>query len=179
MANECQTGRVKSRSSTMARFGAALLVLSLAAAFSTEALGGRSARAVRTFHFRSPSGNINCYGGATGVTCLLLHNTWKKLRPRPASCDLDWAPTDMSLFLDSRTGKWGVGVGGCRGDVGPLCYPQDSCLVLRYGSSITAGSARRGIRCTSRVAGVSCVRLGAGTGPRGFRIAREGYAVLR
>jgi hypothetical protein len=155
------------------------VLLGLAAAFSAQALGGPAARAVRTFHFKSPSGNINCYGGAEGVTCLLLHNSWKKLRPRPASCDVDWSPTDMSLYYDSRARRWGVGVGGCRGDVGPLCYPQDSCVVLRYGTSITAGSGGRGIRCTSRVSGVSCVRLGAGIGPRGFRIAREGYAVLR
>ena len=158
------------------RSAVVLLALGLAAALSAQALGGVSAR---TFHFRSPSGNINCYGGATGVTCLLLHNSWKKLRPRPASCDLDWSPTDMSLFLDSRTKRWGVGVGGCRGDIGPLCYAQDPCAVLRYGASTTAASGGRGVRCTSRASGVTCVRLGAGEGLRGFRIAREGYAVVR
>src|SRR5262249_41183794 len=121
-----------------ARFAAVVLVLGLAAAFGTQALGGPSARAARTFHFKSPSGNINCGGGTTGVTCLLLHNSWKKMRPRPASCDLDWSPTDMSLFLDSRRGSWGVAGGGCRGDIGPRCYPQDPCVVLRYGASITA-----------------------------------------
>jgi hypothetical protein len=85
----------------------------------------------------------------------------------------------MSLFLDSRTKRWGVGVGGCRGDIGPLCYAQDPCVALRYGASTTAASGGRGIRCTSRESGVTCVRLGAGAGLRGFRIAREGYAVIR
>jgi hypothetical protein len=58
----------------------------------------------------------------------------------------------------SRTTRWGgVAVGGCRGDIGPLCYPQDPCVVLKYGASITASVNGRGIRC----------------------IARQGYAVLR
>ena len=113
------------------------------------------------------------------MTCLLLHNSWKRLRPRPASCDLDWSPTDMSLFLSGRTRRWGVAVGGCRGDIGPLCYTQDPCAVLSYGASTTAASGGRGVRCTSRTSGVTCVRVGAGAGLRGFRIAREGYAVLR
>ena len=161
------------------RFAAVVLALSLAAVFAAQALGRPSARAARTFHFKSPTGNINCRGGATGVTCLLLHNKWKKLRPRPASCDLDWSPTDMSFFRDSRTRRWSVAVGGCRGDIGPLCIPQDPCVVLRYGASITASAHRRGIRCTSRATGVTCTRFGPGAGARGFRIARQGYAVLR
>jgi len=150
------------------------LVLGLAAT-----LGGMSARAARTFHFKSPSGNINCGGSATGVTCLLLHTSWKKLRPRPASCDLDWSPTDKSLFLDSRTKRWGVAVGGCRGDIGPLCYAQDPCVVLKDGASIAASANGRGIRCTSRATGVTCTRFGPGVGARGFRISRQGYALLR
>jgi hypothetical protein len=162
----------------MCRSVAALLVFGLAAVLSAQALGGASAHAARTFHFKSPSGNINCYGGATGMSCLPLHNSWKKLRPRPANCDLDWSPTDMSLFLDSHAKRWGIVVGGCRGDIGPLCYTQDPCVVLRYGTSITAGGGTRGIRCSSRASGVTCIRLGARRGLRGFRIAREGYAVL-
>jgi hypothetical protein len=161
------------------RFAAVVLALSLAAVFAAQAPGRPSARVARTFHFKSPSGNINCRGGATGVTCLLLRNNWKKLRPRPASCDLDWSPTDMSLFLDSRTRRWGVAVGGCRGDIGPLCYRQDPCVVLKYGASIAASVNGRGIRCTSRATGVACTRFGPGAGARGFRIARQGYAVLR
>jgi uncharacterized protein DUF6636 len=163
------------------RFAAVVLALGLAAVFAAQALGRPrpSAPAARTFHFKSPSGNVHCRGNATGVTCLLLHNKWKRLRPRPASCDLDWSPTDMSLFLNSRTRRWSVAVGGCRGDVGPLCYPQDPCVVLKYGASMTASVNGRGIRCTSRATGVTCTRFGRGAGARGFRIARQGYAVLR
>lgn len=161
------------------RFAFVVLALVLAAVLAAQAQGHDTARAARTFHFKSPSGNINCAGSPLGVTCLLLHNRWKTLRPRPASCDLDWSPTDMSLFLDSRTKRWGVGVGGCRGDIGPLCYPQDPCVALKYGTSTGASAHGRGIRCTSRATGVTCTRFGAGVGARGFRIARQGYAVLR
>ncbi|MFL5967722.1 MAG: DUF6636 domain-containing protein [Gaiellaceae bacterium] len=161
------------------RCTAFVLVFGVAAIFVAQALGGPSARAARSFHFRSPSGNINCRGNATGVTCLLRHNSWKRLRPRPASCDVDWSPTDMSLFRDSRTKRWGVAVGGCRGDIGPLCYPQDPCVVVKYGTSITASANGHGIRCTSRASGMTCARFGGGAGDRGFRIARQAYAVLR
>jgi hypothetical protein len=156
-----------------------LFALALAGVVVAQALGGPAAHAARTFHFKSPSGNINCRGSATGVTCLLLHHDWKTLRPRPAWCDLDWSPTDMSLFLSSRTRKWGVAVGGCRGDIGSLCYAQDPCAVLRYGASVASSANGRGIRCTSRATGVTCVRFGPGVGARGFRIARQGYALLR
>ena len=161
------------------RAAAAVALVVLDGAFAAQALGNPSAHAARTFHFKSPSGNINCGGSATGVTCLLLHNSWKTRRPRPASCDLDWSPTDMSLFLDSRTKRWKVAVGGCRGDIGPLCYAQDPCVVLNYGASTAASASGRGIRCTSRATGVTCTRFGAGAGARGFRIARQGYALLR
>jgi uncharacterized protein DUF6636 len=161
------------------RFAAIALAAILAAVLAAQAQGRPSARVARAFHFKSPSGNINCRGAATGVACLLLHNNWKTLPPRPASCDLDWSPTDMSLFLASRTRRWIVTVGGCRGDVGPLCYQQDPCVVLKYGTSITGSVNGRGIRCTSRQSGITCTRFGAGAGVRGFRIARQGYAVLR
>src|SRR4051794_3026675 len=161
------------------RFSAVALVCSVAAACGAQALGAPSARIARSFHFKSPSGNINCRGEATGVVCLLRHNSWKKLRPKPASCDVDWSPTDMSLFLGRHTERWSVAVGGCRGDVGPPCYPQDPCVVLKYGSSVTASVKGRGIRCTSRASGVTCARFGGGAGAHGFRIARQGYALLR
>lgn len=161
------------------RSAAVALAASLAAVLAPQAQGLPSARGASEFHFKSPSGNINCRGVATGVTCLLLHNNWKTLPPRPASCDVDWSPTDVSLSLSSRTRRWSVAIGGCRGDIGPLCYPQDPCLVLKYGTSITASVNGRGIRCTSRQSGVTCTRLSARPGVRGFRIARQGYTVLR
>jgi len=135
----------------------------------------------KAYHFRSPSGNIQCRMDAASVNCLLMHNTWRRLKPRPAGCDVDWIPTDMSMFLDTRTGRWKVEIGGCRGDVGPLCYQADPCSVLRYGRSlrsVSSGTEPRGIRCTSAANGVSCTKVGRRPGSRGFRIARQGYAVF-
>jgi hypothetical protein len=131
----------------------------------------------REIHFMSPSGNIHCRGTGACIACLLIRNSWRSKPRRPSSCDLDWSPTDVSLYVD-RGGRWRVAVGACRGDIGPLCYRQDPCVVLRFGRSLTAADGSRRIRCTSRANGVTCVRLGAGAGIRGFRIARERYAVL-
>jgi uncharacterized protein DUF6636 len=147
----------------------AALVLAPAASSTADA---------REIHFMSPSGNIHCRGAGDGVACLVVRNSWRSKPRRPSSCDLDWSPTDVSLYVDNR-GRWKVAVGACRGDIGPLCYPQDPCVVLRYGRSLTATHGGRRIRCTSRANGVTCIRLGVGAGVRGFRMAREGYAVLK
>src|SRR5262249_42165627 len=136
------------------------------------------AAGAREIHFMSPSGNIHCRGTGDGIACLLVRNSWRSKPRRPSSCDLDWSPTDVSLYVD-RGGRLEGVVGACRGDIGPLCYPQDPCVVLKYGRSFTATAGGRRIRCTSRANGVTCVRLGAGAGVRGFRIARQGYAVLK
>jgi hypothetical protein len=169
---------------------ASLLVVSIVVALFTgleSYLGGTSARAAapkateRTFHFKSPSGNIQCRMDAASVNCLLVTNRWRRLKPRPANCDVDWIPTDMGMFLDPRTGRWKVGIGGCRGDVGPLCYKADPCGVLRYGRSLRSvifGTEQRGIRCTSASNGITCTKIGRKPGVRGFRIAREGFAVF-
>lgn len=135
----------------------------------------------KAFHFKSPSGNIQCRLDAASVNCLLMHNTWRRLKPRPAGCDVDWIPTDMEMYLDTRTGRWKVEIGGCRGDVGPLCYRADPCSVLRYGRalrSVSSGTEPRGIRCTSAANGVTCTKVGRRPGFRGFRISRQGYAVF-
>jgi hypothetical protein len=118
-------------------------------------------------HFKSPSGNINCIAFATGAECVVKKQSWPRLPARPASCDLDWVPANVSL---SRTKLF---VGACRGDVGPLCYPGSGCRTLAYGRSIVVGK----VRCSSATNGVTCRR----TDRRhvGFRIAREGYALYR
>jgi hypothetical protein len=118
-------------------------------------------------HFRSPSGNIDCIGGTAPVyvECLVRHASWPQRPPRPIGCDLDWEPYNLSL------GRRHVGVGACRGDVGPRCFHD--CTILRYGRSLTIGP----IRCRSAVVGVTC-RYVAGA-RAGFRIAREGYIVWR
>jgi hypothetical protein len=137
-------------------------------------LAGASAGAApQLVHFKSPSGNINCMlgngGGAAYASCLVRHSTWRVVPRKPASCDLDWAATELEI------GGRNLFVGSCRGDIGPLCEPSgaDACTTLAYGRSVTLGP----IRCTSAVTGVTCRRT---DGRRiGFRIAREGYLLYR
>jgi hypothetical protein len=125
-------------------------------------------------HFQSPSGNINCIGAPSGtfgpafVQCLVRKQSWPRLRPKPASCDLDWDPATISLSRGRAS------VGSCRGDIGPLCvYTSDRCSTLGYGRSVDIGP----IRCTSATTGVTCRYR---TAPRaGFWIAREHYALYR
>jgi hypothetical protein len=150
-----------------------LPILALACVLTPNALAGG-----REIHFMSPSRNIHCRGTGEGIACLLVRNSWSSKPRRPASCDLGWSPTDVSLYVDKH-GRWRVAVGACRGDIGPRCYQQEPCVVLKYRRSLTETSGSGRIRCTSRANGVTCVRLGAGAGARGFRIAREGYAVLK
>src|SRR3954447_24639707 len=68
-------------------------------------------------HFKSPSGNINCYlfaadGGA--ADCMVRTAAWPRAPAKPSSCTLDWAPNEVQLVRSH------VSIGGCRGDVGPL-----------------------------------------------------------
>lgn len=140
------------------------------------ALAAPQAPAAQTslVHFQSPSGNINCIGAGPGsfgpafVDCLVRKNTWRRLKPKPASCDLDWDPTTLGLS------KRRLFVGSCRGDIGPLCvYTSDRCTTLAYGRHIDLGP----IRCLSLKAGVECRYR---TAPMvGFRIARETYILYR
>ena len=122
-------------------------------------------------HFRSPSGNINCIGSAAApayADCLVRRSSWPHRPPKPASCDLDWNPTELAV------GRRRVSVGACRGDIGPLCVNASGgrCTTLRYGRSVNIGP----IRCTSALSGVTCRYR---TAPRvGFRISRQGYAVF-
>jgi hypothetical protein len=139
----------------------ALLVLALAACASSPA----SAQSL--VHFRSPSGNISCAMFGGGAECVVKKQSWPRLPARPASCDVDWVPNNLSV---SGTR---VFVGACRGDVGPLCFAGSGCRTLGYGRSTMLGK----VRCASARNGVTCRRL---DGRRvGFRIAREGYTLYR
>lgn len=144
---------------------------SVAVIVCTGLIATVSAAATTQLHFKSPSGNINCYLFATqgGVAdCIVKTATWPKLPKKPASCTLDWAPTEVQLV------KSHVSLGGCRGDVGPRCYAGgDRCSVLAYGHSVTLG----GVRCSSSTSGITCRRT-AGSRP-GFRVARERVVVYR
>ena len=146
-----------------------------AVAFALAVLAGlfatASADAATQVHFKTPSGNINCYlfsaqGGF--ADCIVIKAVWKNAPSKPKSCDLDWVPTELAL------GRTHVSVGGCRGDVGPRCSAGgDRCSVLPYGHSITVGT----IRCSSAASGLTCRRT---TGRRpGFRLTRERFVVYR
>jgi hypothetical protein len=146
------------------------LAMALLVAVSTAVWAGPSNAATQV-HFKSPSGNINCYlfSAQGGVAdCIVRQASWPNAPKKPASCTLDWAPTEVQLV------KRHVSVGGCRGDVGPRCYAGgDRCSVLAYGHAITMGA----IRCSSATSGITCRRT---TGSRpGFRIARERFVVYR
>jgi hypothetical protein len=131
----------------------------------------------RFVHFTSPSGNIDCLGSTTGpvfVQCLVQRASWPNPPRRPANCDLDFSPTEAQLANRRVT------MGACRGDVGPQCFQEGSgierCTVLPYGRSVAIG----GIRCTSATIGVTCRYTRAKLGKRpGFRVSRQGYAILR
>ena len=125
----------------------------------------------RDVHFTTPSGNIDCRGEGASISCLVQRASWPTVPPRPASCDGDWFPTQITL----SSGR--VTLGSCRGDIGPLCLATgaDRCTTLQYGRSVVL--ARNGIRCTSRRTGLTCrTRNGSG---RGFTVAREGYRIFR
>ena len=139
-------------------------LLALAAVLATA---GSAQAATGLVHFASPSGNINCFIGASFADCLVRHDTWPVKPTKPAACDLDFNPTDVALT------PRGVVVGACRGDVGPRCGLGGRCVVLHYGKSVTRGR----VRCTSALDGVTCRRT---NGRRiGFLIARERYVLYR
>lgn len=138
----------------------------------TATVGAATATAapVRGAHFTSPSRNIDCRidpAGPASVTCYVKRDRWRSTKPKPRSCRLAWFPTEVRLV--QRTTR----IGGCRGDIGPMCLRGNPCTVLRYGKRITVKS----IRCTSTTTGVTCRRT---TGRRqGFKIARERVTVYR
>jgi hypothetical protein len=131
-------------------------------------------------HFTSPSGNIDCILSPARppfVECLVQKANWPQVPKKPASCDLDWVPTEVDMSSKVDTNRRRVSVGACRGDIGPLCVPnttgRDRCSTLAYGRSVTIGP----IRCSSALSGVTCRYTSA---PRvGFKVAREGYTLYR
>jgi hypothetical protein len=143
------------------------LLIGTALLLSLGGLAGTAAAKQPTLlHFKSPSGNINCYLGSIPgnfAECLVRNSSWPSSRPKPKSCTLDWDAHTAST--DGRH----VEVGSCRGDIGPLCIDQSGarCTTLAYGHSLTLER----LRCTSSAAGVTCrSRFGK---HHGFRIARR------
>jgi hypothetical protein len=185
-ADRGRRSEIRAGAGARAVLAAAAATAAVFAGFVAHPVGAGASAAVplspgRMFHFKSPSGNIQCRMNAEAASCLLLKSNWRRLRPRPANCDLDWSPTDMAMYLDTRQSRWKLELGACRGDIGPLCYGGDPCSVLRYGHSVTSvvrAAGVRGIRCASARNGITCTKIGRTPGNRGFRIARQGYAVL-
>ncbi|HVH00512.1 MAG TPA: DUF6636 domain-containing protein [Miltoncostaeaceae bacterium] len=149
----------------MPRALALLAVLTIALALPAAALA-------KQVHFTTPSGNIDCRGAGSSISCEVQKAHWPRVPPRPKDCDLDWVGTQLNLSQGRVT------LGSCRGDIGPLCVPSspgDRCTTLAYGRSVVL--TRNGIRCTSRRTGLTCrARNGGGAG---FTAAREGYRIYR
>jgi hypothetical protein len=109
---------------------------------------------------KSPTGNIVCSLGpeGTSVDCAVLHRDYG-LPPRPADCDLDWAP-------------W-FGLGGaatfgeCRGDT----FDFSLARPLGYGTTTTVGH----VACQSRLEGMVCWDTAT---QHGFRAARHDYEIF-
>jgi hypothetical protein len=92
------------------------------------------------YHFRTPSGNISCFGDSTFIRCDIARTSVKP-PPKPPSCKFDWG------------NAFGLGQ---RGRGHRLCV-SDSTFgarrVLRYGQTMRIGPR---LSCTSRRAGLTC-----------------------
>jgi hypothetical protein len=128
-------------------------------------------------NFTSPSRNIDCLiyllDDTTSASCDVRNASWKTNKRKPADCDLDWSPTEayVQSALTNGTTINSVGLGVCRGDIGPDC--PDACRTLGYGKSETIGR----ITCTSQKTGMTCV---TNKGKRkGFTVNRSGYKLIR
>jgi len=106
-----------------------------------------------SFHFRTPSGNIACFGEASFVRCDIARTSVKP-PPKPDSCEFDWGNA-FGLGQRSRGRR--------------LCV-SDSTFgarrVLRYGQTVRLG---RRLSCTSRRAGLTCRNLAG----HGFFLSRD------
>ena len=132
---------------------AALFVAAFAApAFAQDAPVG----------FRSPSNNIHCQfvGGDQGsegnsvIRCEIMQIA-NRAPPRPRDCDLDWG----QAF--EIAGKAAAGARICHGDT----VMEGRLPVLPYGETWQ----RRGLICTSKPGGVSCVNAKG----HGFDLSRS------
>jgi hypothetical protein len=163
------------------RIRSAFLALTLLASVTSVAMAftpsPAAAQSTDSANFQTPSGNINCalYEDPEGDygSCVARNNVWKNPKKKPADCDLDWEPAEIGLSSEERGSSFSnrIFVGACRGDIGPLCDPNN-CLTLAYGQSIKVGR----ITCTSRKSGVTCVTNRGRR--RGFTIARAGYSLI-
>jgi hypothetical protein len=153
---------------------AVLLATSISVGFTPAAAQDQ------TLRFTSPSGNIDCVMGSEStseifVDCTAQNAKWANEKPQPKDCDLDWDPHEITLAVVSKgtTLKPSLFVGGCRGDIGPLCFDEDTdrgaCEVLKFGEKRTLKS----ITCESKSTGILCA---TNRGKRlGFLLGRNGW----
>jgi hypothetical protein len=158
----------------------ALSITSLMLALVLGAASNRTEAAGQALRFTSPSGNIDCVmdSGSTGevyVDCTAQNAKWQNEKPQPKDCDLDWDPHEITLSATSKGNvvKSSLYVGGCRGDIGPLCFNDDadrgSCEVLKFGEKRTLKS----ITCESKSTGILCA---TNRGKRlGFLLGRNSW----
>ena len=109
-------------------------------------------------YFKTPSGNITCFllsYDVRSVDCVVQEQDFAD-PPRPADCNLDWAPQ----FTLGGASSYGA----CRGDVDGT--PTDT--VLGYGGKAVDGP----ITCRSEVSGLSCTNDKTS---HGFTISRATY----
>jgi hypothetical protein len=110
-------------------------------AFVLLALALPASAAAGLHGFRSPSGNIACAQEGARLRCDILATTNGRPR-RPAACHFDWG-----YAYATRRG-WHRGRRLCVSDT-----VNDPALpVLAYGHGWTGA----GVRCRSRVAGITC-----------------------
>ncbi len=112
------------------------LILALAGAL----LLGLAATASAGTGFQSPSGNIGCYIGKTGVRCDIRERDWSP-PPKPRACELDWG---QGVAVGTRDRKASF---LCAGDT-----TLGSGRKLAYGDSVRRGD----LRCRSRKSGMHC-----------------------
>jgi hypothetical protein len=108
--------------------------------------------------FRSPSGNIGCFLGASAVRCDINRHDWSA-PPKPASCELDFG---QGVSLGHRGRASFVCAGDTALNVGPR---------LAYGKSIRRGS----IRCRSLRSQMRCDNVRTG---HGFTLSRQRVRVF-
>jgi hypothetical protein len=106
--------------------------------------------------FQTPTGNIVCGGGSSGVRCDIGDLSWSP-PPKPASCAFDWG---QSLQISSD----GTSAFGCVSDAVADGGPP----VLAYGESTRFGD----VECTSRQDGLTCTNTRT---KHGFFLSRARY----
>jgi len=114
----------------------------------------------KTGYFKTPSGNIQCYGSGKGsahVVCGIKSG----LKPPPRPCV---SRTEVSLRATGQTTT--ICLADLKGDVGVFAF-DGVARVLGYGKKSSGG----GITCTSAVDGLTC-RNKEG---HGFFLSRESW----